>query len=184
MFIKILRYFSPNCFFLVFFLFILSPSQTVFLPTLFSILSFFRFHFLFHSFSFISSSSSVFPSILLFSMSAHLRNSITPRLYIPPINILECATNSNREGEPIIRNEGINQSRVSLGGNKIEKKRKKNIATSTGAMSLSLSRLATRMHDVKSFPPIGIQQRPPRTQRSMTGSVGQIKRVTCYLGHF
>lgn len=125
MFIKILRYFSPDCFFLVFFLFILSPSQTVFLPTLFSILSFFRFHFLFHSFSFISSSSSVFPSILLFSMSAHLRNSITPRLYIPPINILECATNSNREGEPIIRNEGINQSRVSLGGNKIEKKRKK-----------------------------------------------------------
>lgn len=66
-----------------------------------------------------------FSPITLFSISAHLRNSITPRFYIPPINILECATNSNWEGEPIIRNEGINQSRVSLEGNKIEKKEKK-----------------------------------------------------------
>lgn len=183
-------------------LFILSPSQTIFLPALFSIPSFFRFYFLFHPFLFIYLSIfcatlsipffyflfllfillPTFSPITLFSISAHLRNSITPRFYIPPINILECATNSNREGEPIIRNEGINQSRVSLEGNKIEKKGK-NIATSTGAMSLSLSRLATRMHVVKSFPPIGIQQRP-RMQRSMTGSVGQIKRVTCYLGHF
>lgn len=124
----------------------------------------------------------IFPPITLFSISAHLRNSIISRLYIPPINILECATNSNREGEPIIRNEGINQS--PLEEVKSKKKKRKSIATSTGAMSLSLSRLATRMQDVKSFPPIGIQQRPPRTQRSMTGSVGQIKRVTCYLGHF
>lgn len=67
----------------------------------------------------------IFSPITLFSISAHLRNSITPRFYIPPINILECATNSNREREPIIRNEGINQSRVSLEGNKIEKKEKK-----------------------------------------------------------
>lgn len=124
-------------------LFILSPSQTIFLPALFSIPSFFRFYFLFHPFLFIYLSifcatlsipffsfiSSLYSSSYLFSnyplFHIGTSNSITPRFYIPPINILECATNSNREGEPIIRNEGINQSRVSLEGNKIGKKEKK-----------------------------------------------------------
>lgn len=124
-------------------LFILSPSQTVFLPTLFSILSFFRFHFLFHPFLFIHLSifcatlsipffsfhfSSLFFFLPFFQLpsfpSAHLRNSIISRLYIPPINILECATNSNREGEPIIRNEGINQSPLEEVKSKKKKKKK------------------------------------------------------------
>lgn len=90
-------------------LFILSPSQTVFLPTLFSILSFFRFHFLFHPFLFIHLSifcatlsipffsfhfSSLFFFLPFFQLpsfpSAHLRNSIISRLYIPPINPRMC----------------------------------------------------------------------------------------------
>lgn len=65
-----------------------------------------------------------FLPITLFSISAHLRNSIISRLYIPPINILECATNSNREGEPIIRNEGINQSPLEEVKSKKKKKKK------------------------------------------------------------
>lgn len=144
MFIEILGYFSPDCFFLVSTLLVyfipLSDyfsSCSVFYSIFFSVLFFvpslsfhLSFDFLCHS---IYSSLlfllfillPTFSPITLFSISAHLRNSITPRFYIPPINILECATNSNREGEPIIRNEGINQSRVSLEGNKIGKKEKK-----------------------------------------------------------